>query len=303
MPVVVDSSKWAVIEAGLKCVQGKPRRQLGLAERGRGGVFCREGPSGSREYGAAVIVMAFDEDGQADTLERRKDRRLRASLPAARRRGRLPAGGHHLRPQRFRRGDGAGGAPPLRARLPRGGHALDQGHISRTPASRAASRTSRSRSAAPSPKSARRCTRRSSTTPFALGARHGHRQRRTARRLRPRSTRSCSELRRGRSLRPSRRRDRAARRFRGSEIRRGHRGERGARPRRGAPPVEERLSHALVKGIVDHIEQDTEEARQNTPRRPLDVIEGPLMAGMNRRRRPFRERARCFCRRSSRAPG
>ncbi len=45
-------------------------------------------------------------------------------------------------------------------------------------------------------------------------------------------------------------------------------------------PVEERLSHALVKGIVDFIEADTEEARQKS-QRPLDVIEGPLMAGMS----------------------
>src|SRR3954462_9876334 len=45
-------------------------------------------------------------------------------------------------------------------------------------------------------------------------------------------------------------------------------------------PVEERLKHALVKGIVDHIDLDTEEARQKC-RRPLDVIQGPLMAGMS----------------------
>lgn len=45
-------------------------------------------------------------------------------------------------------------------------------------------------------------------------------------------------------------------------------------------PVEERLKHALIKGIVDYIEEDTEEARQKSAR-PLDVIEGPLMAGMN----------------------
>jgi 5-methyltetrahydrofolate--homocysteine methyltransferase len=47
-----------------------------------------------------------------------------------------------------------------------------------------------------------------------------------------------------------------------------------------AQPVEERLKHALVKGIVDYIDLDTEEARQNC-KRPLDVIEGPLMAGMS----------------------
>jgi 5-methyltetrahydrofolate--homocysteine methyltransferase len=45
-------------------------------------------------------------------------------------------------------------------------------------------------------------------------------------------------------------------------------------------PVEQRLSHALVKGIVDHIDEDTEEARKKV-KRPLDVIEGPLMAGMS----------------------
>lgn len=45
-------------------------------------------------------------------------------------------------------------------------------------------------------------------------------------------------------------------------------------------PVEKRLEHALVKGIVDHIEADTEEIRQKVAR-PLDIIEGPLMAGMN----------------------
>src|SRR5437773_1352689 len=47
-----------------------------------------------------------------------------------------------------------------------------------------------------------------------------------------------------------------------------------------AEPVEERLKHALVKGIADHIDADTEEARQKC-KRPLDVIEGPLMAGMS----------------------
>jgi 5-methyltetrahydrofolate--homocysteine methyltransferase len=47
-----------------------------------------------------------------------------------------------------------------------------------------------------------------------------------------------------------------------------------------AQPVEERLKHALVKGIVDYIDTDTEEARQQC-KRPLDVIEGPLMAGMS----------------------
>ncbi len=45
-------------------------------------------------------------------------------------------------------------------------------------------------------------------------------------------------------------------------------------------PVEKRLSHALVNGITDFIDEDTEEARLKYPK-PLDVIEGPLMDGMN----------------------
>ena len=54
-------------------------------------------------------------------------------------------------------------------------------------------------------------------------------------------------------------------------------------------PVEKRIAHALVNGITEFIEADTEEARLQA-RRPLDVIEGPLMAGMNHRRRPVRRR-------------
>ena len=50
--------------------------------------------------------------------------------------------------------------------------------------------------------------------------------------------------------------------------------------RGGKKAVEERIKHALVKGIVDHIEEDVEEARQAYDR-PIEVIEGPMMAGMN----------------------
>ncbi|MCG6954022.1 MAG: homocysteine S-methyltransferase family protein, partial [Betaproteobacteria bacterium] len=69
VPVMIDSSKWSVIEAGLKCVQGK-----GIVNS----ISLKEGEEAflqqarlARRYGAAVVVMAFDEQGQADTLERR----------------------------------------------------------------------------------------------------------------------------------------------------------------------------------------------------------------------------------------
>lgn len=70
VPVMIDSSKWEVIEAGLKNVQGKPIvNSISLKEGEE--KFVREARV-CRKYGAAVVVMAFDEQGQADNLERRK---------------------------------------------------------------------------------------------------------------------------------------------------------------------------------------------------------------------------------------
>ena len=69
VPVMIDSSKWSVIEAGLKCMQGKAVvNSISLKE---GEDAFRERAEKIRNYGAAVIVMAFDEEGQATTLERR----------------------------------------------------------------------------------------------------------------------------------------------------------------------------------------------------------------------------------------
>src|SRR5690606_23651761 len=62
MPVMIDSSKWAVIEAGLKCVQGKPIVNSISLKEGED-EFLRQATL-CRRYGAAVIVMAFDEQGQ-----------------------------------------------------------------------------------------------------------------------------------------------------------------------------------------------------------------------------------------------
>ncbi|PIQ60079.1 MAG: methionine synthase [Bacteroidetes bacterium CG12_big_fil_rev_8_21_14_0_65_60_17] len=70
VPFVIDSSKWSVIEAGLKCVQGKCIVNSISLKEGTD-EFLRQARL-ARSYGAAVIVMAFDEEGQAATLERRK---------------------------------------------------------------------------------------------------------------------------------------------------------------------------------------------------------------------------------------
>lgn len=69
VPVMIDSSKWEVIEAGLKNVQGKPIVNSISMKEGEE-KFIREAQL-CRKYGAAVVVMAFDEQGQADNLERR----------------------------------------------------------------------------------------------------------------------------------------------------------------------------------------------------------------------------------------
>ena len=139
VPVMIDSSKWEVIEAGLKCVQGKPivnsismkegeeaflhhaRLCRVLRRRGRGHGLRRAGPG--RHRGA-------------------QGRDLHARLPAADRGGRLPARGHRLRPQHLRGGDRHRGAQQLRRRLHRG-DAADHRRRCRMSTSRAASRTSR----------------------------------------------------------------------------------------------------------------------------------------------------------------
>src|SRR3982750_2376462 len=66
VPIMIDSSKWEVIEAGLKCGQGKPVVNSIPLKEGEA-EFLRQAKL-VRRYGAAVIVMAFDEHGQADTL-------------------------------------------------------------------------------------------------------------------------------------------------------------------------------------------------------------------------------------------
>ena len=71
VPVMIDSSKWSVLEAGLKCVQGKSIvNSISLKE---GEELFLQRARTVRQYGAAMVVMAFDEDGQADSLERRKE--------------------------------------------------------------------------------------------------------------------------------------------------------------------------------------------------------------------------------------
>ena len=69
VPIMIDSSKWTVIEAGLKCVQGKSIVNSISLKEGEEPFF--EQARKLKRYGAAVVVMAFDQDGQADTADRK----------------------------------------------------------------------------------------------------------------------------------------------------------------------------------------------------------------------------------------
>ena len=274
VPIMVDSSKWSVIEAGLKCVQGKSIvNSISMKE---GEAEFRQRAELVRRYGAAVVVMAFDEQGQADTFKRKTEISARA-YKILTEEDRLRAGRHHLRPEHLRHRHRHRGAQQLRRRFHRG-DALDQGRTCRTRTSPAASPTCRSRSAA-TRACAPPCTRCSSITPSPPAWTWASS---TPARCRSTTT-SSPELRElCEDVILNRRPDASARLL---EAATRHKGDGGQKKEADLAwrewPVEKRLEHALVAGITEFIEVDTEEARHRAAAPPLDVIEGPLMAGMN----------------------
>jgi 5-methyltetrahydrofolate--homocysteine methyltransferase len=268
IPIMVDSSRWSVLEAGLEVRAGQGRRQLDLAEGGGGG-FPRAGAP-DQALRAAAVVMAFDEQGQADTTQRKVEICERATRSS-----------------------------PATAGRRRTSSSTRTSSLSR-PASRS-TRSLRSRS------SRRRASSRSAARRAHLG-RHLQPQLRLPRHDAVREAMhaaflyhaiaagldmgivNAGQLAVYEDIEPellervedvifNRREDATERlveyasRVQGEGTRR----ERDLSWREA--PVGERLSHALVHGIVDFIEEDTEEARQQHAR-PLDVIEGPLMNGM-----------------------
>ncbi len=270
VPVMIDSSRWSVIEAGLKCVQGKPVVNSISLKEGEADFLHKAGarPPLRRRRGRHGLRRA-----RPGRHGRTQGRDLRPGVPAARRSGRVRSGRHHLRSERAGGRDRARGAQRVRGRLHRRG-APHQGELSGGEGER---RHQQPVLRVPGQRRRARGDARGVSAPRHQGrTRHGHRQRRTARRVRghpPRSARAC----RGRALQPAARCHRAA-----GELRR-------VRSRAGSgcatteawreKPVEERLVFALVHGNVDYIEADAEEARQKLGR-SLHVIEGPLMDGM-----------------------
>ena len=223
VPVMVDSSKFSVIEAGLKCVQGKAVVNSISMKEGEAAFIAHA--KTVRRYGAAVVVMAFDEQGQADTLERKCAIARRAYDILVNEVG-FPPEDIIFDPEHFRDRDRDGGAQRLRRRLHRG-RALDPGE----PAAR--------------PRLRRRLEpvvlvprQRAGARGHALGLSlsrhqgrhgHGHRQCRADGGLRRSRCRVARSL-RGRGAQPAARRGRAAAGA-GAEIPGPRQGEEGGRSR------------------------------------------------------------------------
>ncbi len=275
VPLMIDSSKWSVIEAGLKCVQGKAivnsiSMKEGEAEFLRQATLCRR-------YGAAVIVMAFDEQGQADTFARKTEICARAYKLLVEQIG-FPPEDIIFDPNIFAIATGIeehnnyandfiDATRWIRENLP---HAKISGGVSNV------SFSFRGNDPA----------REAIHTVFLY---HAIKAGMTMGIVNAGMVGVYSEL--PEELRERvedvvlNRRDDATERmieFAGTLKAGGKKEEQNLAWREA--PVEKRLAHALVHGITQWIVEDTEEARQKVmgaAGRPIHVIEGPLMDGMN----------------------
>jgi 5-methyltetrahydrofolate--homocysteine methyltransferase len=272
VPVMIDSSKFSVIEAGLKCVQGKPVvNSISLKEGEEAFIHHAELV---RRYGAAVVVMAFDEAGQADTLEKKTKIATRAYDILVNRVG-FPPQDIIFDPNIFavatgmEEHNGYGvdfieAARWIRANLP---YTHVSGGVSNFSFSFRGNEAVRE-------------AMHSAFLYHAIAAGMdmgivNAGQIAVYDDLDPELREACEDV----VL--NRRADAAERLLALAERHRG-----AGKEKKEADlawrewPVEKRLSHALVHGITDFIETDVEEARHKLPR-PLAVIEGPLMDGMN----------------------
>ena len=277
VPVMIDSSKWEVIEAGLKCVQGKPLvNSISLKEGEE--AFLHHAKL-VRAYGAAVVVMAFDEKGQADTKARKVEICTRAY--------RLLTGVAGLAPEDIvfdpnifaiatgiEEHDNYGvdfieATAEITASLP---HAHISGGVSNLSFSFRGNEPVREAMHAVFLYHAIQAGMDMGIVNAGQLAVYDT--------IEPELREACEDVVLNRVPRAggtaTERMLEIAERFRGA-------GGKEAKERDLAWrewPVEKRLEHALVNGITEFVEEDTEAARQNAER-PLHVIEGPLMAGMN----------------------
>ena len=271
VPIMIDSSKWSVIEAGLKCVQGKSIVNSISLKEGEA-EFLRHARL-ARRYGAAVIVMAFDEKGQADTLARKTSICERCYRILVDQVG-FPPEDIIFDPNIFAIATGIEehnryGLDYLEAlawihrHLP---HAKTSGGVSNLSFSFRGNEP----------------VREAMHTAFLY---HAAKAGMTMGIVNAGQLGVYAEippelLERVEDVIFDRRPDATERLVTFAETFKGQKKDAAEDLAWRSAPVEERLSHALVKGITQWIVEDTEEARRKFPR-PIQVIEGPLMDGMN----------------------
>ncbi len=272
IPVMVDSSKFSVIQAGLKCLQGKGIVNSISMKEGEA-EFLRQALL-VRRYGAAVVVMAFDEVGQADTVERKVEICSRAYALLTEKIG-FPPEDIIFDPNVFAVATGIEehndyavafieGTRELKRRFP-------LSHISGGVSNVSFSFRGNE------------LVRQAIHVVFLYHAiRAGMDMGIVNAGALPLYDDLEPDLReRVEDVVLNRRPDATERLLEIADRFKGRKGEKKVEDLRWREkPVRERLSHALVHGIDQYIETDTEEARALSTR-PLDVIEGPLMSGMN----------------------
>lgn len=273
VPIMIDSSKWEIIEAGLKCVQGKAVvNSISLKE---GEAAFREQATKCRRFGAAIVVMAFDEEGQADTFARKTEICQRAYRLLVDEIG-FPAEDIIFDPNIFAIATGIEehnnyavdfieATQWIRENLP---HAMISGGVSNVSFSFRGNNP----------------VREAIHSAFLY---HAIRAGLTMGIVNAGQLAVYDDL-------PAELRDAVEdvvlnRRSDGTErlldIADKYKGDgSGAAKKEDLEwrswPVNKRIEHALVKGITVYIEDDTEQARAEAER-PIEVIEGPLMDGMN----------------------
>ena len=273
VPVMIDSSKWSVIEAGLKCVQGKAIvNSISMKE---GEAAFLEHAKKVLRYGAAVVVMAFDEQGQADTIERKVAICERAYKLLTEKVG-FPPEDIIFDPNIFavatgiEEHNGYGLAfieatRQIKAKLP---HVHVSGGVSNLSFSFRGNEGVRQAMHSVFLYHAIRAGLDMAIVNAGQITLYDD--------IEPELRELCEDV----IL--NRRPDATDRLL---EVAGKYKGEGGTKSKEKdlawrEQPVEERLTHALVHGINDYIEADTEAARKGA-NKPLEVIEGPLMAGMN----------------------
>ncbi len=273
VPVMIDSSKWSVIEAGLKCLQGKGIVNSISLKEGEDAFLAQA--RAVRRYGAAVVVMAFDEEGQADTLARK--------LAICRRSYRLLTEVIGFPPEDIV-------FDPNVFAIATGIEEHDHYAVDFIEATRELRREFPLAHVSGGVSNVSFAFRGNNPVREAIHAVFLYHAIRAGMDMGiinagalPLYDDLPAELREGvEDVVLDRRRDATERLLAiAGRYRTGSRDAVDAdRDRWRALPVHERLRHALVHGIDAFIEADTEEARRLAAR-PLDVIEGPLMDGMN----------------------